>query len=333
VKFLVLFLLLVSSVHAKLNIQHWMTPEGAKVLFVQTKGLSILDISLNFDAASGKEGEKYGLASLTNSLLGSATQYRNEEQIINAFESLGAQFSGYSLKDMSIVSLRTLSRESILRKSLNIFTEVVTQPSFKQKYLTRAKRQILQSIRAAQQSPSSIASIAFNKAVFGEHPYAHEAIGTQDTIGNITTKDLKHHYQQFFVAKNLIIALVGDVSKVKAKQIARQISHGLNIGQKAKANPVVKPLNDAQDIHIDFPSKQTHLLIGQTGVNRSHPDFYPLYLGNHIFGGSGLTSILSGEIREKKGLAYSVYSYFSQMQSNGSFIVLMGNQCECPAHH
>jgi zinc protease len=99
---------------------------------------------------------------------------------------------------MSIVSLRTLSRESILRKSLNIFTEVVTQPSFKQKYLTRAKRQILQSIRAAQQSPSSIASIAFNKAVFGEHPYAHEAIGTQDTIGNITTKDLKHHYQQFF---------------------------------------------------------------------------------------------------------------------------------------
>ncbi len=296
-----------------------MTPEGAKVLFVQTKGLPILDISLNFDAASGKEGEKYGLASLTNSLLGSATQYRNEEQIINAFESLGAQFSGYSLKDMSIVSLRTLSRESILRKSLNIFTEVVTQPSFKQKYLTRAKRQILQSIRAAQQSPSSIASIAFNKAVFGEHPYAHEAIGTQDTIGNITTKDLKHHYQQFFVAKNLIIALVGDVSKVKAKQIARQISHGLNIGQKAKANPVVKPLNDAQDIHIDFPSKQTHLLIGQTGVNRSHPDFYPLYLGNHIFGGSGLTSILSGEIREKKGLAYSVYSHFSQMQSNGSF--------------
>ncbi|CAC9486311.1 FIG015287: Zinc protease [uncultured Gammaproteobacteria bacterium] len=320
-KFLVLFLLLVSSVHAKLNIQHWMTPEGAKVLFVQTKGLPILDISLNFDAASGKEGEKYGLASLTNSLLGSATQYRNEEQIINAFESLGAQFSGYSLKDMSIVSLRTLSRESILRKSLNIFTEVVTQPSFKQKYLTRAKRQILQSIRAAQQSPSSIASIAFNKAVFGEHPYAHEAIGTQDTIGNITTKDLKHHYQQFFVAKNLIIALVGDVSKVKAKQIARQISHGLNIGQKAKANPVVKPLNDAQDIHIDFPSKQTHLLIGQTGVNRSHPDFYPLYLGNHIFGGSGLTSILSGEIREKKGLAYSVYSHFSQMQSNGSFIM------------
>jgi zinc protease len=103
-------------------------------------------------------------------LLSSATRYHNEEQIINAFESLGVQFSNYSLKDMSIVSLRTLSREPILRKALNIFTEVVTQPSFEQKYLTRAKRQILQSIRATQQSPSSIASIAFDKAVFGLMP-------------------------------------------------------------------------------------------------------------------------------------------------------------------
>jgi Predicted Zn-dependent peptidases len=116
---------------------------------------------------------------------------------------------------------------------------------------------------------------------------------------------------------------VGDISKVKAKQIARQISHGLNVGQKAKANSVVLPLEQPQTIHIEFPSKQTHLLIGQAGINRSHPDYYPLYLGNHIFGGSGLTSILSDEIREKKGLAYSAYSYFTKMQSNGFFMMRM----------
>ncbi len=130
------------------------------------------------------------------------------------------------------------------------------------------------------------------------------------------------------MAKNLTIALVGDVSKTQAKQIARQISHGLNIGKKAKPNPIVKPLNDAQDIYINFPSKQTHLLIGQTGINRSHSDFYQLYLGNHIFGGSGLTSILSGEIREKKGFAYSVYSHLSKMQSNGYFIISMQTKNE-----
>ena len=320
---LVLLLLLTSSAQAKLDIQHWTTPEGTKVFFAQTKGLPILDIQLNFDAAASRDGDQFGLASLTSSLLGTATQYHNEEQIINTFESVGAQFSNSSLKDMSIVSLRTLTRQPILKKSLDIFTEVITQPSFEQKYLTREKRQTLRAIEAAKQSPASVASLAFNEAVFGDHPYAHAKIGTQKTIEKISLKDLKRHYQQFYVAKNLTIALVGDISRAQAKQVARQISHGLNVGQKTKTNPNISPLKQAKKIHIEFPSKQTHVLIGQTGINRSHPDYYPLYLGNHIFGGSGLTSILSDEIREKKGLAYSAYSYFTKMQSNGFFMMRM----------
>ena len=320
---LILLLLFVSSAQAKLDIKHWTTPEGAKVFFAQTKGLPILDIQLNFDAAASRDGDQFGLASLTSALLGTATQYNNEEQIINAFEAVGAQFSNSSLKDMSIVSLRTLTRQSILKKSLDIFTEVIAQPSFEQTYLTREKRQTLRAIEAAKQSPASVASLAFDKAVFADHPYAHAKIGTQETISQISLKDIKYHYQQYYVAKNLTIALVGDISKAQAKQIARQISHGLNIGEKAKVNSIVLPLEQLQTIHIEFPSKQTHLLIGQAGINRSHPDYYPLYLGNHIFGGSGLTSILSDEIREKKGLAYSAYSYFTKMQSNGFFMMRM----------
>jgi len=320
---LILFLLLLTNAQAKLDIQYWTTPEGAKVFFAQTKGLPILDVALNFDAAASRDGDQFGLASLTNGLLGTATQYHNEEQIINAFESVGAQFSTSSLKDMSIVSLRTLTRQPILKKSLDTFTEVITQPSFEQKYLTRERRQTLRSIEASKQSPASIASLAFDKAVFANHPYAHPKIGTEKSINQISLQDLKQHYDKFYVAKNLTIALVGDITKVKAKQIARQISHGLNVGKKAKNNPVITALKSSQKIHIEFPSKQTHLLIGQSGVNRSHPDYYPLYLGNHIFGGSGLTSILSDEIREKKGLAYSAYSYFTKMKSNGFFMIRM----------
>ena len=320
---LILFLLLLTNAQAKLDIQYWTTPEGAKVFFAQTKGLPILDVALNFDAAASRDGDQFGLASLTNGLLGTATQYHNEEQIINAFESVGSQFSTSSLKDMSIVSLRTLTRQPILKKSLDTFTEVITQPSFEQKYLTRERRQTLRSIEASKQSPASIASLAFDKAVFANHPYAHPKIGTEKSIKQISLQDLKQHYDKFYVAKTLTIALVGDITKVKAKQIARQISHGLNVGKKAKNNPVITALKSSQKIHIEFPSKQTHLLIGQSGVNRSHPDYYPLYLGNHIFGGSGLTSILSDEIREKKGLAYSAYSYFTKMKSNGFFMIRM----------
>ena len=320
---LILFLMLVSSAQAKLDIQYWTTPEGAKVFFAQTKGLPMLDIQLNFDAAASTDGAQFGLASLTSALLGSATEYQNEEQIINAFESVGAQFSASSLKDMSIVSLRTLTRQPILKKSLDTFTQVITQPRFIQTYLTREKRQTLRAIEAAKQSPASVASKAFAEVVFADHPYAHAKIGTTQSVDQISLRDLKQHYQRYYVAKNLTIALVGDISRVQAKQIARQISHGLNVGAKAKTNPMVVSLQKAQIIHIEFPSKQTHLLIGQTGINRSHPDYYTLYLGNHIFGGSGLTSILSDEIREQKGLAYSAYSYFTKMKSNGFFMMRM----------
>lgn len=320
-KLLILFLLLITQANAKVNIDQWSTPEGAKVLFTQTKGLPMLDVALNFDAASSRDGDKHGLATLTSSLIGTASKYHTEEQIINQFESLGTQFSSASLKDMSIISMRSLTRRDILQSSLNLFTEVISKVDFQQHYLSREKKQTLRAIEAAKQSPGSIANKRFNELVFGQHPYAHKKIGTKKSLEKINLTDLIQHYQRYYVAKNLTIALVGDISKTKAMQIARKISHGLNSGKKAPRNELVLPLSKAIQEHIEFPSAQTHLLIGQTGINRVHPDYYPLYLGNHILGGSGFVSLLSQEIREQRGLAYSTSSYFTKMKSNGFFLI------------
>jgi len=320
-KLFILLMLLMSSAQAQLEISQWQTPEGAKVLFTQAKGLPMLDIQLNFDAASSRDGEQFGLATLTNTLIGTATKTLSEEQIINQFESLGSEFSTTSLKDMAIVSMRTLTRESILKQSLSIFKEVVTNVDFQQAYLSREKRQIYQSIEASKQNPASVAKLKFDQLVFADHAYSHAKIGTKDTVIAIQLDDLKRFYHQYYVAKNMTIALVGDISKIQAQQIARQISHGLNIGEKAQTNPMISPLKQTQEMYVEFPSEQTHLLIGQTGVNRTHSDYYALYLGNHIFGGSGLSSILSEEVREQRGLAYSTVSYFTKMKSNGFFLI------------
>jgi zinc protease len=320
-KLFILLMSLIGSAQAQLEISQWKTPEGAKVLFTQAQGLPMLDVQLNFDAASSRDGEQFGLATLTNTLIGTATKTLSEEQIINQFESLGSEFSTTSLKDMAIVSMRSLTRDSILSQSLSIFKEVVTNVDFQQVYLSREKRQIYQSIKASKQNPASVASLKFDQLVFGDHAYSHAKIGTKDTINAIQLDDLKQFYRQYYVAKNLTIALVGDISKAQAQQIARQISHGLNIGEKAQANPMISPLKRAQEVHVNFPSEQTHLLIGQTGINRAHPDYYALYLGNHILGGSGLSSILSEQVREQRGLAYSVVSYFTKMKSNGLFLI------------
>lgn len=320
-KTIYLLLLLAQSTWAELIIEQWTTPEGAKVLFAQSKGLPMLDIVLNFDAAGARDGDKFGLAALTNGLLGSATKYHNEEQIIDTFDALGAKFSKSSAKDRATVSLRTLTRPEVLRKSLQMFAEVVAEPKFEQKYLSRAKRQTLVRIEAGKQSPNTIASQAFAQAVFANHAYAHSAIGSKKTLENIVLKDIIRHYKKYYVAKNLTITLVGDISQRKAKQISRKISQGFNIGNKASAHTEIKPLTTAVNQHIKFPSKQTHLLIGQVGISRSHPDYYALYLGNHILGGSALTSILGEQIREQKGLAYSVSSRFIKMRANGYFLL------------
>jgi zinc protease len=291
------------------------------VLFTQAKGLPMLDIALNFDAASSRDADKYGLATLTNILIGSASKYHNEEQIINQFESLGSEFSTNSLKDMAIVSMRSLTREFILRQSLEIFCEVISEPEFKQALLTRERKQLIRSISASKQYPGRIAALKFDQLVFADHAYAQPKNGTKESLEAIQLKDLTEFYRQYYVANNLTIAMVGDITKAKAMQISRQISHGLNSGKKAKVNPIVVPTVVSITEHIEFPSKQTHLLIGQSGINRAHADYYPLYLGNHILGGSGLSSMLSVEVREKKGLAYSVASYFTNMKSNGFFLI------------
>ncbi len=316
--FLLLFSLFAISANA-LDIQSWKTPEGAKVLFVETKGLPMLDIRLNFDAASSRDGDKPGVALMTNNLIGTATKNKDEEQIIQDFESIGANLSVNSLKDMSMVSLRTLTRPEILRKAIHYFKEVVTEPVFKQKYLTRDKRQTYQAFEADKQSPGAIANKEFDRLIFDNHPYAHPKAGTEESLKEITIDDIQNHYKSYYVAKNMNIAIVGDIDKAKAMTIARMLSQGFREGEKPPLNPMTSPLKKPIEKHIEFPSTQTHLLIGHNGINRKHPDYYSLYIGNHILGGSGLTSILSEEIREKRGLTYSVYSFFSKMKSNGYF--------------
>ena len=311
-------LLLAQATIAGQNIQNLVTYEGAEVLFVQTSSLPIFDIALSFNGASAKDGDKFGLAALTNSLIGSSSKYHSEEQIISIFEKTGAKFSQNSLKDMAILSMRSLSHSQVLNKSMDIFVEIVTKPEFKQKHLERNKRQTIKVIEESSQSPAKVANIAFSDLVFAGNPYAHYRLGENNTIKNITMADIEKHYKNYYVAKNLTIAIVGYITSAKAKQIASRISQGLNAGIKAKTAIKVASLKQTKNKHIDFFSKQTHIMIGQTGINYSHKDYYPLLLGNYIFGGS-LNSILNNKIRENKGLAYSARSYLKKMQAGGFF--------------
>lgn len=322
-RFILLTLLIFSHTsNAVITVDEWLTPEGSKVLFTQTKGLPIVDIQLAFDAASSRDGINHGIAFLTNDLIGTATKELNEEQIISNFESVGAIFSQDSLRDMSVFNLRTISESSTLNQSITMFSNVVSNPVFTVPKLNRLKKQVSKTLSYNEKAVAAVAKDLFYKELFGNHPYAHNTYGTLESIKNIDINKIKDFYKNFYVAKNMNIAIVGDITRSKAEQIANQISIGLNTGNKPLPNPQVSPTPSQKNINLYLPSEQTHIHVGHSGINRTHPDFYPLYLGNHILG-SGITSVLSKKLRDDAGLTYNIYSLLGPMASNGYFLISM----------
>ena len=302
------------------NIQHWLTDNGARVYFVAAPELDMVDIQLAFDAGSARDEEKKGLATLTNGLLNEGTQGLSADQIAEQFSSLGAKYSNSVDRDMSVVGLRSLIDENLLQPAVELLATLVAKPTFDDVAFERVRQQMLVNLQLEQQTPSKIASKHFYNLVYGTHPYASRAEGEAEIIQRMTPVDTQDFHQRYYVAKNLVIAMVGNLNGKQAKHIAEQLSAKLPGGEKAPPLPEVEPLTQENVSHISFPSEQTHVLIGQPGMKRGDPDYFTLYVGNYILGGSGFASRILSEIREKRGLAYSAYSYFLPFKELGPFL-------------
>ncbi len=308
------------------KIEHWVTDSGLRVYYVNVPELPILDARLSFAAGSAYDGDKEGLSGMLTGMFDKGAAGVNADQIAEAFESVGANFSSGSARDMAWISLRTLTMEEQMTSALATWQKVIEKPDFPDADFERLKKQAMVGLQAEKQNPSSIANKAFYKNLYGDHPYASPQNGTEESINALSTKDLKAFFKQYYVNKNGQLALVGAIDKKQAEEIANNISKALlsgekGEGEKAAAIPKVKPLEKSKVVHIPFPSTQAHVMIGQPGDKRGDKDYFSLYLGNHGLGGSGFTSRLMKEVRVKRGLSYSVYSYFIPMQENGPFMV------------
>jgi zinc protease len=300
-------------------IQSWQTSNGAKVLFVPAPEIPMLDVRIVFDAGSARSAHKAGLSGLTNAMLSESAGKWSADQIAERLESVGASLSTGARRDMAWLGVRSLTEERALTIALETLTAMLTQPQFAQEDMERLRKMMLVGLSRSEQSPGSVAGKAFSKQLFGDHPYASDPAGTIETIQAMSRDDLVMFHDQYYVGKNATIAITGAINRKQAEQIAEQVIGQLPGGQAAALLPNVAKLEKAHEMRIDFPSSQSHVLVGQPGMKRGDPDYFVLYVGNHILGGSGLVSILSDEVREKRGLSYSTYSYFAPMRQYGQF--------------
>ncbi|MEM7304267.1 MAG: pitrilysin family protein [Pseudomonadota bacterium] len=307
-----------SLAHALPDIQSWKTNQGLKVMYVHAPELPMIDAALTFDAGSDRDSDLPGLSVLAHALLNQGSEKLSADDIASKFEDVGAQFGASVNLDRSTISLRSLSKQAWFDKALELYIQVVTKPSFPERDFEREKNRMLVGLEDKKQRPASIVSEAFYKALYQQHPYADSSSGTEESLKAINVSDIKAFHKKYIVANNSILAIVGDIDRQQVELIANKISSALPMGKKLEAIPAVKPaIPKTEDIY--FPSKQAHVRIGMIGIERGNPDYFNLYVGNYILGGGGFTSRLVEEVRSKRGLSYSVYSYFIPYRKPGPF--------------
>ena len=310
-----------------LDIQSWNTAEGAKVLFVAAPELPMFDLRLTFAAGSSQDGATPGLATMTNAMLNEGVKGKDVTAIAEGFESLGAEFGNGAYRDMAIASLRSLTAPEQRVPALDLFTQVIGAPTFPEDSLARIKNQMLAGFEYQKQNPGKLAGLELFEKLYGQHPYAHPSEGDEKSVPGITVAQMREFHQKAYAAGNVVIALVGDLSRADAEAIANQVSKALPKGPALAKLPEPDAPKAGLN-HIEFPSKQTHLMLAQLGIDRNDPNYAALYLGNQILGGGGFGTRLMEEIREKRGLTYGVSSGFTAMQVRGPFMIGLQTRAE-----
>ncbi len=304
-------------VQAGPQIQHWIAPTGAKVYFVASRDLPILDVRIDFVAGGARSpAGKSGVASLTAGLLEAGAGSMDEEQISGRLVDLGARLSSSSDQDMASVTLRTLSSAEEKTGALALLRAVLSAPTFPEAVLAREKTRTIQSLKEADTRPDAIASKRFSQALYPGHPYGN--LATQESVARITRDALVAFHQAHYVARGAVVSIIGDVSRNEAEAIAVQLTEALPAGAGAAALPAVV-LPQRETIKVAHPAAQSHIHIGLPAMSRSDPDYFALLVGNYTLGGGGFVSRLMKEVREKRGYAYSVYSTFAPRVLPGPF--------------
>ncbi|RQO34821.1 peptidase M16 [Herminiimonas sp. KBW02] len=318
--------------YAALQIQSWTLSNGARVLFVENHTIPMLDVSVDFDAGSRRDpAGKSGTAALTSAMLARGIHAAptgneaalNEAQISDAFADTAAQRGGRLDDDRAGATLRTLVTER--ETAVSLLARVLAYPSFPEEILTRDKARTIAAIKESLTKPEAIAGKAFSKRLYGNHPYGQQP--DVASIAAITRDDLLAFHRQYYVANRAVVALIGDVTRAEADQIAQQLTQRLPQGAPLPALPPVV-IAPGQEERIAHQATQAHILIGMPGMARHDPDHFALTVGNYVLGGGGFVSRLMQQVREQRGLTYGVSSYFIPMAQPGPFQISLQTKKE-----
>lgn len=316
-----------SVAHAILPIEKLDSFKGSQGYLVQTKTLPMVDIEVSIDAGDRYDpASKSGLADMAASLMNYGVRgdqgLLSEAQIADEIADLGANIGLSVGGERAILRIRSLSRKDLRDRAVRLAAAMLSAPTYDAKILEREKQRTITNLLEAETKPEFVLDRRLTKSVYGDYPLGNTP--TVKTVAAVSANDLMQFHKQFYRSDRMIFSIVGDVDRAQANEIMQTLlqkipQSGTPIAKlpELQRSPV-EPLAQ-REIQIPFDSQQAHIAMGMTAVTRSNPDYFPLLVGNYVLGGGGFVSRLMAEVREKRGLAYSVSSYFIPGKDTGIF--------------
>jgi zinc protease len=331
---IIIFSFSATVAHASAKINHWVHSSGALVYLVEARTIPMIDLQIDWHAGSVNDPKaQLGLAAMTASMIdkGSMLNGRliSEAEVSDRLADLGAGLSFSASAERASMRLRTLSDEKKKVAAIDLASSIIKSPVFDSKILKREQERTVSAIKEADLKPETKLSKEFDRQIYGKHPFSDSP--TITTIQAIKSEDLKRFYAARYAAKGSKVTVVGDIGRVEVDQLLdrlmssipkeakeqQQVPDVLRFDKSKESNLIIKIPHDAQ---------QAHISMGMPAIARKDSDYFPILVGNYILGGGGFVSRLMKEVREKRGLAYSVYSYVAPGRQIGPYVAGMQTQ-------
>jgi zinc protease len=304
---------------AAAKIQHLVSPGGIEAWFVQDATVPLIAMEYAFGGGAAQDpADKSGTANMVASLMDEGAAELDSKTFHERLERRAIELSYSAQRDTFRGSLRMLTENR--DEAFDLLRLSLSEPRFDAVDIERIRAQILSGLRRETSNPGSIASRKFLELAFGDHPYSRSSNGTLTSVPAITVDDIKAYKGRIVAKDTLKIAVVGDVDAATLGRLLDQTFGGLPAKASLVPVPDIVATKPPQKSFVTLDVPQTVVTFGSPGVKRDDPNFMAAYIVNHILGGGGLTSRLYREVREKRGLAYSVSGSLLWMQHSGIYL-------------
>jgi zinc protease len=297
--------------HAASKVERVVSPSGIEAYLIREPSIPFLSLALHFKGGSALDpAGKEGLAYMVSGLLDEGAGALDSQAFRTELEDRAIRLSFDVGRDAFTGQLKTLTAQR--ERAFELLRLALNEPRFDAEPVERIRHQIQADLRRRAEDPDYVVSRTWFETAFPDHPYGRPVQGTSASVANITTDDLRQFVRDRLAKDNLVVGVAGDVTAAELGPLLDRAFGDLPATSAPVDLAQTKPAGgDTVIVRKDVP--QSRVLFGQEGLARDDPDFYAAYVANHILGGGGFGSRLTEEVREKRGLAYSVYSYMYPM--------------------